>query len=157
MADRRFTVAHLRRVHYKILSTGAQRYDFSLYENIEGCWSELCYAARYAQYLGLVDAEAIEYKRNAPAVVNCEARKYETYPFAALGSEWREDLAIGSVKLADVALDLHLPVPFAVGYTYEHADKVVLLEVWVEKSTMDDILSPLCAGLGINLVTGKSH
>ena len=150
-----FTVAHLRRVHYQMLSTGARRHDGSPYENTEGCWSELGYAARYARYLGLADAEAIVDKRNAPAVVNCPPRKWgETEPAALLEDDWT-GWHIPWFSVSAPRLDM--PGVAAYGYDYEHADQAALLEVWVEKSTMDDILSPLCAGLGINLVTGKGH
>lgn len=39
------------------------------------------------------------------------------------------------------------------GYEYEVADQPVLIEVWCEKSTMDDILVPLCRDLGVNLAS----
>jgi hypothetical protein len=39
------------------------------------------------------------------------------------------------------------------GYGYSDADQPYHVEVWVEKSTMDDVLVPLCRDLGVNLVT----
>ena len=44
-----------------------------------------------------------------------------------------------------------MPAPSVTGYGYETADQPVLVEVWVEKSTMNDILEPLCDRLGVHL------
>jgi hypothetical protein len=43
------------------------------------------------------------------------------------------------------------------GYDYHQADQPYLLEVWIEKSTMDDILLPVCRSSGMNLVTGVGY
>ena len=40
------------------------------------------------------------------------------------------------------------------GYDYEAADQPVLAEVWIEKSTMDDVLIPVCRSLNANLLSG---
>ena len=48
--------------------------------------------------------------------------------------------------------EFEIPEPTVTGYDYERADQPVLIEVWVEKTTMNDILEPLCRELGINLV-----
>ena len=51
---------------------------------------------------------------------------------------------------------LSLPLPtvdLINGYTYEAIDQPYQVEVWVEKSTMDDVLLPLCEDLHVNLVT----
>ena len=39
------------------------------------------------------------------------------------------------------------------GYMYAPSDQPYLVEIWIEKSTMDDVLLPLCEELHINLVT----
>lgn len=43
------------------------------------------------------------------------------------------------------------------GYGYDADDQPVLVEVWVEKSTMQDVLGPLCWSSSINLVTGVGN
>ena len=46
-----------------------------------------------------------------------------------------------------------LGAPEVVGYTDDdYLDRAYILEIWIEKTTMDDILVPLCRELGINLV-----
>src|SRR5262249_36158970 len=47
-----------------------------------------------------------------------------------------------------------LPAVGVQGFEYSPADQPFLLEIWVEKTTMDDVLEPLCRGLSINLVPG---
>jgi hypothetical protein len=44
---------------------------------------------------------------------------------------------------------------YADGYDYHPADQPYTIEVWIEKSTMNDVLVPLCEELGVNLVVGK--
>jgi hypothetical protein len=39
-------------------------------------------------------------------------------------------------------------------YSWDHADQRYFLEVWIEKSTMDDVMEPICRRFGVNLVTG---
>src|SRR4051812_30530236 len=51
------------------------------------------------------------------------------------------------------ALSFPLPSAWVEGYAVSAADQPFLLEVWVEKSTMNDVLLPLCRALGVNLVT----
>jgi hypothetical protein len=45
--------------------------------------------------------------------------------------------------------------PYAHGYGYDPGDQPAMIEVWVEKSTMSDILEPLCRIDGLNYVEGK--
>jgi hypothetical protein len=40
------------------------------------------------------------------------------------------------------------------GYGYELADQPYHLAIWIEKSTQDDVLDPVCQRYGIDLVTG---
>jgi hypothetical protein len=39
-------------------------------------------------------------------------------------------------------------------YNYSEGCQPVLIEIWAEKSTMDDVLLPICQQYGVNLVTG---
>jgi len=56
----------------------------------------------------------------------------------------------------DLAGDLSWTLPrfWVSGYDYSDSLQPYHLEVWVEKSTMDDVLIPLCKQYGVNLVTG---
>jgi hypothetical protein len=48
------------------------------------------------------------------------------------------------IVLASLSASFTLPDPIVTGYEYEWADQPVLIEVWIEKTAMDDILEPLC-------------
>jgi hypothetical protein len=65
----RFTTGvHLRRVHYRIVSSDVpeRRHDGVPYENTETCWDYLSDAGKYARSLGLVSPDAFEDHRNPP-------------------------------------------------------------------------------------------
>ena len=71
---------------------------------------------------------------------------------------WEEDfftweLPTITTNLAD-GLDVTLPSPRVHGYDYSFRAQPYHLEVWVEKTTMDDVLVPLCRQYGAVLVTG---
>jgi predicted nucleic acid-binding Zn-ribbon protein len=53
-------------------------------------------------------------------------------------------------------LRAHMPMPEAwvTGYEYEHNLQPYHVEVWCEKSTMNDELLPLCERWGVNLING---
>jgi hypothetical protein len=147
------TGVHLRRVHYQILSTGQTRADGEPYENTLNCWSELCQAGAAARILGLVDPEAFADRRNPDPVLHRMARdaspgapRIGFYP-----ATWRLP-AIDPGELSDV--ELLLPEPFAAGYDYHPDDQPVLLELWVEKSGVRDVLDPVCRRAGANYMEG---
>jgi hypothetical protein len=89
--------------------------------------------------------------------VNVEARPGPdgTVPGACLldddGDEW-DGWQMPQAGLPGLST-LVMPHPDVTGYDYDVADQPVLVEVWCEKSTMDDILVPLCERLGVNLAS----
>jgi len=68
------------------------------------------------------------------------------------GDEW-DGWRVPQVWASPSTSALALPQPAVTGYEYEVADQPVLVEVWVEKSTMNDILEPLCRRLGVNMTS----
>jgi hypothetical protein len=143
---------HLRRVHYRILSiAGIRRHDATPYENTDTCWNYLCQAAKYARYLSLVAPDAFVDQRNPDPVIYAAGRE-------APEPDWWIPPADGWMLpriASDLSAQLRLEHPWPVvgGYAYDDADQPYHVEVWVEKSTMDDVLIPLCRELGVNLVT----
>jgi hypothetical protein len=146
--------AHLRRIHYLLVSQpDPRKADGTPYLNTELCWQSLQEASTYARYLGLVDPRRLEDHRNPephvpwdwdvdladPAIVWDEDRPQWTLPTIPT------DLA------AD--LDLDFPEPQLTGYDYSVATQGYHLEIWVEKSTMNDVLLPLVRRYGAVLVT----
>jgi len=138
------TKVHIRRVHYQIIS---QDPPVSLpngkpYENTEECWNVLNLASKAARYLRLVDPSAFVDRRNPDPVV------YASWRLSA-----PEVYASGRLHASDVQLPEFpdLPTYQISGY---YAQQPYHLEVWCEKSTMNDVLEPLCKHYGANLQTG---
>jgi hypothetical protein len=50
--------------------------------------------------------------------------------------------------------ELTVPAPQVWGYDYAAADQAYHVEVWIEKSTMNDVLLPLCQRYHANLLAG---
>jgi hypothetical protein len=166
---------HLRRMHYRIVSTPDPRTAAGEpYENTEKHFHDLCVAGSEARILGLVDPEHFEDRRNPPAREYIRPRWEPPAP----SWRWRDGLpwerpAFGLPTIERWQLDVDnwalprvaswrleaeslgwfdWPAPQVDGYDYEPADQPVLLEVWIEKTTMDDVLVPLCRDLNANLV-----
>jgi hypothetical protein len=143
-AFRYTTRVHIRRVHYQIIS---QKPPVMLpngkpYENTEECWNILNLASKAARYLRLVDPAAFNDRRNPDPVVFADHDEYEPEVATALRL-WASDLRLPSFP--------ELPT-----YTIRNfkGAQGYHLEVWCEKSTMNDVLVPLCRDYGANLQTG---
>ncbi len=138
------TKVHIRRVHYQIIS---QKPPVLLpngkpYENTEECWGLLNLASKAARYLQLVNPAAFNDRRNPDPLVYASHR--ETEPEVRVsGRIWQSD-----VTLPDFP---DLPGYSISGYRGQQAYH---LELWCEKSTMNDVLEPLCRHYGANLQTG---
>ncbi len=140
---------HLRRVHYLLVSHGGVTGSSGKpYENTEGCWNDLCTAGRYARYLGLVAPEMFADRRNP------EPRLYMTPREEEPG--WVYDFKDWTLPRIQSKLSAYMPMPetWVTGYEYENNLQPYHVEVWCEKSTMNDELRPLCEIHGVNLITG---
>jgi hypothetical protein len=144
------TGVHLRRIHYRLVARGdVVRHDGVLYENNANSWDYLNNAsrfARYARYLGLIDPEDLVDRRNpAPHI-------YMSVGFG-LGPQWSYEIDTNRLDRISTHLGNSYLPPVEVeasGYTYEAALQPYHVEVWAEKTTMNDILVPLCFSLGAN-------
>ena len=145
---------HLRRVHYQVISQHDPiKADGTPYLNTVEDWQYLCDAAKHARYQKLVPVGAIEdHKHPAPHI-------YASERYSAPEPEWGVSIEPNTVpKIAiELAADVDFSVsePYLYGYDYESSDQPVHVEVWIEKSTMNSILIPLCEELGTNLVTSE--
>lgn len=152
------------------------------YLNTVECWRSLVLASGHARILGLVDAEAFVDKRNPDPIIYRRPREFRAFPRWSWrwGEPEPPDWSVPTLRsphiepadpfllpfvpsweLPDVVTwqpewDGFASVPdgrFEVtGYDYADDDQPVLVEVWVEKSTQNDILGPLCSELHVNLV-----
>lgn len=135
---------HIRRVHYQIISqdppvvlpTGLP------YENTERCWDYLNQASKMARYLGLVDPAAFNDRRNPEPV------SYAEYHTASPAVQTRLGLWLSDLRLP------HFPNLPSYSIADFEVDQPYHLEVWCEKSTMNDVLLPLCRRYGAVLQTG---
>src|SRR6266702_7878463 len=135
---------HLRRIHYQIVSQDPQvRLPNGLpYDNTMECWDILNIASKAARYLGLVSPSAFV-DRRAP----------ETVVYAQHEASDPEVSVAGYLGSYDFALPDFPDLPGYRVYGYR-ANQEYHLEVFCEKSTMNDILVPLCERYGANLQIG---
>jgi hypothetical protein len=130
--------AHLRRVHYRVISvrTPILMPSDAPFLNTERCWEFLADASLDARHLELVPNFTVD-RRNAPPTIHMvEGSSGWTAPHGGIQIE---------MPTYDVPL-LKLYEP-EIGQRY-------LIEIWCEKSTINDILEPLGERYGVNIVTG---
>jgi len=146
------TGVHLRRIHYQLVSQREPilTHNGEPYENTEKCWVYLVAASKYARTLGLVDVRAFVDQRNPDPVIH-------RWPYEGREPSFGFDDDYFALRLNGISANLWppaliLPKPEVGGYDYTGADQPYLLEVWVEKSTVTDVLEPVCRRLGANLV-----
>lgn len=144
---------HIRRMHYAIVSQNppVKMPDGTPYENTEKCWGKLTEAAKAARYLEYVDPAAFVDRRNDDPVVSLDYSQPEAECAVTSGAnedEWGNEQEIALPEFPNhpsYSLD-----SFIVPQRYH-------LEVWCEKSTMNDILVPLVQNYRAALVFGKGE
>jgi hypothetical protein len=144
-------VRHLRRLFYVALSHEVAGPDGELFMNSEKCWGQLCLAASKARALRLIDPSLIVDARNPPPKINFEARQPPT-PEAYV--EEPDGWSPPSLRHQLDRVHFEMPEATTLGYAWDPGDEPVHLEVWVEKTTMDDVLEPLCRYLNVNFRSG---
>lgn len=158
------TGVHLRRAHYRIVSQSEPVImpNGKPYENTENCWCYMTMAAKWARYLGLIDPDSLVDKRNPdPAIYAQWENEADPDPDYSIEGDWEDSIEY-YYKLPDLP-DLEslpgelpdLPRLSADGYT--DIQQAYHVELWVEKTTMNDVLEPLCRRYGANLVTGAGE
>lgn len=144
---------HARRKHYECVSVEDVLWNGEPYVNTDRCWNELCKAAANARALGLVDPSSFVDRKNADPVLFAGDPRPEAFePWV----EWEP----GYFRLPEIDATIGYPRidlgrMLVEGYDHQQGDQPALLEVWVEKSTMNDVLEPVCDELGINLVVSS--
>lgn len=127
---------HLRRVHYWTVSQPRPLImpDGKPYENTQACWEFMGEASKAARYLGMVAVDGITDNKN---------------PAPALHALYTDDPA-PSYEISTP--DLSAPAIWIAGPS-EASAQPYHLEIWCEKSTMNDVLLPICRRYHANLVT----
>lgn len=141
------TRAHIRRVHYYLVSLGSVTFpNGKPYENTVECWDALNMASKAARYLQLVDPAAFNDKRTPEVVLYAPDPRVSDPRVSVSAPSYTTDMRLP---------DFPSPPSYAVnGY---RSQQPYHLEVWCEKSTMNDILLPLCERYGANLQTGAGE
>jgi len=145
------TGVHLRRMHYALVSQDPPigRHDGRPYENTQNAWDYLCNAGKYARYLDLVSPDAFVDRRNPDAIVNSDL--WATWPKVKIkvSGDSDYDVELNLPRAPDApSFDLS-------GLTDWGSDgQPYVVELWAEKSTMNDVLEPLAREYRLNLVTG---
>jgi hypothetical protein len=132
--------SHLRRLHYRLVSEATIRKpDGSVYQNMDGDWKDLMAASLAARYLDLVPFDGLVDRRNDEPMIfgqNLEADPdQEIEPSCAVLDD---NPVVAKVAIPDMPdlpwLDLDIDEPV----------QKYIVEVWIEKSTQNDWLVPLC-------------
>jgi hypothetical protein len=150
-AAHRGRTAHLRRIHYWLVSLeepvwmlpilkGKNAGQRRRYVNDKYSWGKLLRAGRDARYLGLVPLDLVDDHRT-PDV-------YRYLPAKVVAPEVWVGGGLGQMP--------HLNWP-AVYVTEYVAAQPVVVEIWSEKTTLDDILLPLCIRYAAPLQPGAGQ
>lgn len=131
----RLRAPHLRRVHYWVVSQEPPILmpDGLPYENTEKCWEFIIEASKAARYLELVPLDGIVDNKNPRPTVN--ALYWDPTP--------RYEVHVPDLSSPDI--DLY--------GLYDANVQPYHIEIWCEKSTMNDVLLPVCQRYNANLVT----
>jgi len=148
------TRIHLRRLHYHLADAKPEKLNGKPCENRKADWAYLLGWSKAARILGLVSPGAFDDHRNGePSYVADCTRSTESEPYVGTG---REELSwfLPTISLNSSAWRLMIEAPFVGGYEpNDYQDRNYYVEIWIEKSTQDDILLPLCEELGVTFVT----
>jgi hypothetical protein len=144
---------HLRRIHYLLISQPSPvvMRDGSPYENTTECSAKLNEAAKSARNLRLVDPANFVDRRNSEAVL-AELIEDEGATVWLAGAD--EPWPAPTIEM----LSSTLPGLPSLTFASPTVAQRYAVEIWVEKSTINDILDPLHRQYGVNIVplTGES-
>jgi hypothetical protein len=140
---------HDRQIHYKLVSREKPvlQVDGTPYLNNADCYNRLCDAIKDARYLGLIPARMIIDRRNPEPTINFDSED-------DVGAEI--EINHGRVVRFDFGGDYRAP-----GYNLPSAELVeepsfgqrYQVEIWIEKSTANEVLNPLGREYGANIAT----
>lgn len=130
---------HVRRVHYWIVSQNVIKPDGKEYLNTVQDWAYLNLALKYARYADLIPAENFIDRRNPPPIIN--------------NHHWQDSEPVDDISDLNI-WEIANMLSNKIFCFNPHNSQAYSLEIFCEKSTMNDVLEPLCRKYGVNLVTG---
>ena len=134
---------HIRRFHYLLVSQpSVSMPNGEPYLNTDECYKFLIAASIAARHLDLIDARDVADHRNEPAKINYDAEEKE----AAVDVDGDLDrYAAPEFELPTLTVTApKIPQPYVVS-------------IWIEKSTMNDVIDPLAARYGVNVLPGTGE
>jgi hypothetical protein len=138
------TGVHIRRIHYRCVSGDppVTFWDGKPYLNTSECYAKLMAAGRAARHLRLVSPGAFEDHKNPDPILTETVEESD----AEISFDDDEEMEIPtlSTKLPELPRLTLLGPKIRQRY---------MVEVWCEKSTINDVLLPLMSEYGINVVT----
>ena len=144
---------HIRRIHYKTQATGnIKKPDGSIYQNTQSDWGYLCKVAKHARYLGYLKPEQFTDKRNDKPIIMANYQGGDIEPEYDFSED---DFSLPAIRLLHNYIAIGEPE--VTGYEYRQDDQKYHVEIWIEKSTMDDELIPICQKYGVNLLVGAGY
>jgi hypothetical protein len=148
---------HVRRVHYVLVSLPAEnrprKPDGTAYENTSDDWDLLLAASRDARELDLVDAGLFIDRRAAePLVYMPEDEDSDAAIEVVSGEIGEQSESVPSFtyfprRYVFPGLPDYSVTPPEIAEPYA-------IELWIEKSTMVDVLGPIARRYGVTLITG---
>lgn len=138
---------HLRRIHYLLVSRpqivpwGKENGKQRSYQNTLQDWYGLCHAARDAAALSLVPPDILSDARNDEPLISL----VDPEPAEVTSTSW------------DFELDLEAPEPPQLRLSRPTVPQPFHVEIWAEKTTVNDVLRPLAQRYGLNIVTASGE
>ena len=154
------TGVHTRRVHYALvnLPKPPDRHDGRPYENTENCWDYICGGSLAARYCELLSSNAFIDRRNPDPEIY-EVSCYDPQPEAGItgDSYWNEYELPSVPRLPGLPYGLPSLPCYEASTLPGQTEQPVLVCIWAEKTTQNDLLVPVCRKYGVNLITGMGE
>jgi hypothetical protein len=152
-------LVHVRRLHYAVVSLAERplKLNGKIYENTDADWDDLQDAFADARLLDLIPADRFTDRRVGEPLFVYDSTDYSFR--ASLNVDKDELLARESVNFGfSYAPERYAcPDPPSPHVRPPVIAEPYRIEVWVEKSTADDILLPLARRLGFTLIVGTGE
>jgi hypothetical protein len=138
--------AHYRRIYYRLISLAEPvlMANGQPFIGSHKCWADLNVMARDAAYLGLVPPEAYEDRRNAEPLI-----MQEGLPTPASCHVENDELVVARIDER-----LYMPRLPRLQFTEPSIPQPYQVEIWVEKTTVNDVIEPLARHYNLNVQTG---
>ena len=139
---------HVRQIHYKLVSqkTPVLQVDGTPYINNSDCFNRLCDSIRDARYLDLIPADVIIDRRNPDPTINLEDDSDVAAEVAISGGSIERHRFGGEYTPPTITMPGTWLQEPEVGQRYH-------LEIWIEKSTANEVILPLGREYAINIAT----